>query len=409
MEKILKWCSITLTGILLAIGVAGTLFVPVMATENKIQPRSGEGAENEEVGPTFTVEVDNSSEDVRLKFGKNLLVAGGSVKTTPDTSNGLMFVAGNTLELASSAEYGFLAGNVVNYSGKTERDLFVAGNYITLREAAKIGRDVYVAGETLIVETDLVGDLSATAATVELRDVTINGNVNLTAENIKFAGNVEISGALVYNETAEVSGIERVSYGSVEVYEVPEVNPLAQLVTEIYGKIASVAALFIIIALICAIYPKTHDKIAKEADVNRFGIDVALGFGAMLLIPIVAVISFISFIAAPLGIIALALYVVMIYLAQGFAGVWLGHLIIEKGFKSKGNIFAEAFIGILILGVLSLIPYLGVITGFLGLLLGLGIMLQCIKPTKESEPKVSAKFEPEPKEVKKQSKPKAKK
>lgn len=391
MEKILKWCSITLAGVLLAIGITGTLFVPVVAAENKIQPRGAETSEAKEVDPTFVTEVDESNENARLWMGKNLLIAGNNIKTSAGANNGLMFVAGNTLDLTSNAEYGFLAGNVINYSGKTERDLFIAGNYVTLRQESAIGRDAYVASETLIIETDLVGDLSATAGTVEFRDVTIDGNVNLTADNIKFTGNVKIAGALVYNETAEVSGIERVSYGSIEVYEVPEVSPLAQVITAIYSKIASIAALFIVIALICAIYPKTHDKIASETDVNHFGVDIALGFGALLLIPIIALIAFISFIAAPLGIIALALYVVIVYLAQGFAGIWVGHLIIEKGFKSKGNIFAEAFIGILALGVLSLIPYVGVITGFLGLLLGLGLILQCVKPSKVVESKVSAK------------------
>ena len=418
VEKILKWCSVTLAGILLAIGVASTLFVPVMATEDTvIQPRNGSDAASgargtegaKEIPSTFITELDEADENVRLWVGKNLFIAGNNIKTSTSADRGLMFVAGNTLELSSEAEYVFLAGNIVNYSGETSRDLFIAGNYVTLRKEALIGRDAYVASDTLIVETDLAGDLSATAGTVELRDITIDGNVNLTADNIKFTGNVKIAGALVYNETATVSGIEHVSYDSVEVYEVPEVSPFAQLIVEIYSKIASVAALFIIMALICAIYPKMHNKIADEADVNRFGIDIALGFGALLLIPIIALVAFMSFIAAPLGIIALALYVVIVYLAQGFAGVWLGHLVIEKGFKSKGNIFAEAFIGILILGVLSLIPYLGVITGFLGLLLGLGLILQCIKPTKDVTPKVSAKFETESKEPKKQSKPKAEK
>lgn len=405
MEKILKWCGVSLASILLTIGIVGTLVVPVMATDvdPKVQPRSESSADNHakaEIPPTFVTEVDETNENARLWVGRNLFIAGNNIKTSTSADNGLMFAAGNTLELTSGAEYGFLAGNIVNYSGRTERDLFIAGNYVTLRRDAEIGRDTYVASDTLIVETDLAGDLSATAGTVELRDIKIDGNVNLTIENIKFTGNVEITGALVYNETAEVSGIEHAKYGSIEIYEVPETNLLSQIITEIYSKIASVAALFIIIALICAVYPKTHDKIAGETDVNRFGVDVALGFGALLLIPIVALIAFISFIAAPLGIIALALYVVIIYLAQGFAGIWLGHLIIEKGFKSKGNIFAEAFIGILILGILSLIPYIGVITGFLGLLLGLGLILQCVKPSKEIKSKVSAQFETKPKKDK---------
>lgn len=366
------------------------------ADDIKIEPRGGVVASEEpkqEVGPTFTAETDETAGVVRLWIGKNLFIAGNNIKAETNAADGLMLAMGNTLDLTAESEYGFIAANTVNYAGETSRDLFIAGSYVTLREEAMIGRDVYVASDTLIVEADLNGDLSAAAATVELRDVEIAGNVNLTTDRIEFKGNVKIAGTLTYNETAKVSGIEHVTYGNIETFEVREIDPATQIVMSIYGKIMSIAALFIIMALICAIYPKLHEKVAAEMDVNRFGINLALGFGALLVIPIVAFLAFVSFVVAPLGVVALALYAVMIYLSQGFAGLWLGHLIMTKIFKSKGNVFAEAFIGILILGLLALIPYVGVITGFLGLLLGLGLILQWIKPTKDKTPKVSAKFD----------------
>lgn len=402
MEKILKWCSVSLAGILLTIGVVGTLAVPVLATdENKIQPRdAGLELTSEEkleaIPPTFTTEVDESDELARFWMGKNLFIAGNNINTDSKVPTGLMFVAGNTLKLDTEAEYSFIAGNTVDFSGETSRDLFIAANLVTLEREAKIGRDVYVAANSINIKSDLEGDLSVTAAVVELQDVEIEGNVNLSADTIKFIGNVKIAGALTYNENANISGLEHTSYGSIEAYEVAEISPTTRFVAAVYGKIVSIAALFLIIAIICAIYPKLHERVAAEADVNHFGIDLALGFGALLIIPLVALFSFISFVAAPLGIVALAAYGIMVYLAQGFAGVWLGHLIMEKLFKSKGNIFAEAFIGILILGLLALIPYIGVITGFLGLLLGLGLILQCIKPAKANskvitKPTISSK------------------
>lgn len=389
MEKIFKWCSVTLVGVLLALGVVSTLVVPVMATGDEDVSDVAE----KEVAPTFVVEADESEGVARFWMGKNLLIVGNNIKAETNAADGLVLAFGNTLDLASESEYGVVAANTVNYAGKTARDLFIAGNYVTLREEAKIGRDVYTASDTLIVETDLDGDLSATASTVELRDVEIAGNVNLSADRIEFKGNVKIAGALTYNETARVSGIERVTYGSLEAYEVAEVDPATQIVVSIYSKIMSIAALFIVMTLICAIYPKLHEKVATETDVNHFGIDLALGLGVLIVVPVVALLAFVSFVVAPLGIVALALYAVMIYLSQGFAGLWLGHLIMEKVFKAKGNIFAEAFIGVLVLGLLALIPYIGTITGFLGLLLGLGLILQWIKPAKAEASKVSAKFE----------------
>ena len=150
MEKIIKWCGVTLSGILLTIGVVGTLVVPVMATDGSqtIQPRNAVPTSMDkntkaEIPPTFITEVDESNENVRLWMGKNLFIAGNNIKAETNATEGLMFAMGNNLSFGSKSEYGFVAGNIIKYSGATTRDLFIAGNYITLQSDAKIGRDTY--------------------------------------------------------------------------------------------------------------------------------------------------------------------------------------------------------------------------------------------------------------------------
>lgn len=383
MEKLIKNCGVAASAMLLAIGVIGTFTVPAMATDEAVvTSETTETTEKPEIPPTFKVDLDESNEAVQLWAGKSLLLAGNNISSDVEATKGLMLVAGNMLQLNTKAEYGFVFGNVIDFTGQTSRDLYIAGNLITLKNAATIGRDVFVAGSSLTVETDLAGDLGVTADTVVFKNVVIDGNVNIDAANVKFEGEVEIAGALTYNDSANVSGLEKVAYGSVEAYHVEEMNTAAMIVAEIYGKFLSVAGLFIVMAIIAALYPRLHEKVAKEATVNNFGADLAIGLGALVIVPAVALLSFFTVVAAPLGVILIALYMIAIYLAQGFAGVWLGHLILEKAFKGKGNIFAEAFLGILILGILALIPFVGVATGFVGMLLGLGLIIKCLKPQK---------------------------
>ncbi len=383
MEKLIKNCGVAASAMLLAIGVMGTFTVPAMATDEAVvTSETTETTEKPEIPPTFKVDLDESNEAVQLWAGKSLLLAGNNISSDVEATKGLMLVAGNMLQLNTKAEYGFIFGNVIDFTGQTSRDLYIAGNLITLKNAATIGRDVFVAGSSLTVETDLAGDLGVTADTVVFKNVAIGGNVNIDAANIKFEGEVEIAGALTYNDSANVSGLEKVAYGSVEAYHVEGMNTAAMIVAEIYGKFLSVAGLFIVMAIIAALYPRLHEKVAKEATVNNFGADLVIGLGALVIVPAVALLSFFTVVAAPLGVILIALYMIAIYLAQGFAGVWLGHLILEKAFKGKGNIFAEAFLGILILGILALIPFVGVATGFVGMLLGLGLIIKCLKPQK---------------------------
>lgn len=393
MQKVIKSCAVGLSALLIMLGVAGTLAVPTMAeTADVAQPAttSAETTKPAEIPPTFKVELDEQNEAVELWVGKNLLLAGNNMASSATAATGMMLVAGNVLNLDVTAEYGLVFGNVIDFNGRTSRDLYIAGNVVTLKSDAAIGRDVFVASSSLAVETDLAGDLGVTAETVVLKDVEVRGNVNINAANVRFDGDVKIAGALTYNDDANVSGLERVSYGSIEAYHVDTPDTAALMVAEVYGKFLSIAGLFIVMAIIAAFYPKVHDKVANEANVNSFGADLAIGLGALIIIPAVALLSFFTVVAAPLGVIAVVLYFVMLYLAQGFAGAWLGHILLAKLMKGKSNVFAEIFVGVLILGLLALIPFVGVATGFIGMLLGLGLMVKCIKPCRPAKAVVKA-------------------
>lgn len=333
--------------------------------------------------PTFVTELDESEQSVGLWVGKNFLLAGNNLTTSTDAKNGLLLVAGNNLQLKNQSEYGFIFGNIIKFSGQTERDLYVAGNSITLTSDAQIGRDVFVAGSELRVEGDLVGDLSVTADRVVIaKNVIIDGNVNIAAEAIEFGDNVQIGGKLVYNDDAKVSGVDGTAYSDLEVYHVEKVSAEARFAAVLYSKFLSIAGLFLAMALILAVYSKLHDKVEAEFTAGHFGTNLAVGLGALVIVPVVAIFALLTMVAAPIAIVVFLIYGIAVYLAQGFAGLWLGHFVIEELFKLKGNPFVEALVGIIILGLLALVPFVGVITGFVALALGLGLIIDCVRPHK---------------------------
>lgn len=363
---------------------ASTFATDVVAPETTAEQTTESSTE---IAPTFATELDESNRTVTFRLGHNLILTGNNLNSDVANKTGFVLAAGNNLSLRNASEYGVLLGNSINYAGATTRDLYIAGNSVTLAHDAKIGRDVFAAANVFSLNTDVDGNVAVTADTVTLKDVKIAGNLNLDVAHLEFAGKVEIAGALVYNDNAEVVGLDQVKSGSVEAYHVEQDNEAVIWANRIYGELFSAAALFLAVAILCAFYPRLHEKLSAESTAGKFGTDLALGLGALIAAPIVAICAFFTLIAAPLGIIVLALYLVGIYLAQGFAGAWLGHMIVEKLFKAKGNIFAEAALGIILLSLLSLVPYLGVITGFIALLLGLGLILKCLKPAKATTKK----------------------
>lgn len=354
---------------LMTMGVLGLATLPVVA-ESAPVPTSDQAIEG-----TFDVEADDDT--ATLKLGHNLFVVGNTLQESSVT-NSLMFAAGNSLNLDTVSEYSFIAGNTIQFSGKTTKDLFIAGNIIELDRNAEIGRDVFVAGNSITVVADLPGDLSVTAATVILDDIEIAGNLNLTAETIIFKNNVKVAGAVVYNEDAEVKGLDYLKYGSIEVYEVKEYE--TPLIAIWYSKLLSIVALFVVMLVIIAVWKRVPAQVAEAEDISVMARNLVIGLAILILVPILSFLALMTYVLAPVGLLLIAIYVIMIYLSQGFAGLWLGRVLLRKVVKIQSNAFIEAATGILILGLLSLVPYLGVLTGFIGLLLGLGLIITCLKP-----------------------------
>lgn len=326
--------------------------------------------------PTFSSE-EIADDAGAFWFGKNLLFAGNNA-TARQISRGLLFAAGNNLRLETQSEYAFAAGNNLTLtSAATEKDLFVAGNTVSILDKVKIGRDLFAAGNTFLLQADVPGDVSVGANKVVLDNVTIKGNVNLDAEYITFQSQVKIIGTLSYNDDASLSGLTNVEYGKLETY-----TPTSHTTTagEIWlAKMMSVIGLFFTITIILLVFPRTKTRLAREADVQRFGVDLMIGLVFVIAVPLLSLLFLMSFFAASTGIFLIGVYLLIFYLAKAFAGAWLGHVIVEKLCRGSLPMILEALIGILIITCVAMIPGLGFMVSVLALVLGSGLIIACLR------------------------------
>ena len=330
-------------------------------------------ADSDLPAPTFSVDVDQENDIASFWFGSNLFAFGNLLGLDDTTDAGLLLAAGSELNLGATSNYGFIAGVAVNYTGTTNHDLFILASNIELDSVARIGGDVYAASNVMTVAADLSGDLSVAAAELTLRDVTIAGNVNLSVDRLNFEGEVKTDGTLTYNDTAVVTG----SYdaAATSTYEVVEPSPAAVIAATIYSKLLSIAGLFIVTIVFLAFFPSLYQQLIAKSTTSRFGANLTVGLVSLVVVPFISLFAFCTIAAAPLAVIAMVAYAILVYLAQGITGTWLGHLITAQLFKRPTNRFVEALVGIVILGLVSLIPFLGWVTGFLALLFGLGFIV----------------------------------
>ena len=362
----------TLITLLLALSC---LFCGVSATA-MTQTETSDSTDNTTTtpSPTFSAELEEETETVGLWFGNNLLAIGNSLTVDQKSQSGLFFALGSNLSLGGKSNYGFLLGAVIDYTGETQQDLFAAGDSITLHNAAKVGQDVFLLGNVVDVEMDVAGDLSIMANELTLKNIEVAGNVNLNVNKLNVEGEVKIGGTLTYNEDATIGGFNQIQSQNISVYEVERQSQAQIILSAFYDKILEIVALFIVIAILIMLAPQLYQQITDASVNKKYGKHLASGIGTLIILPIIIIFTLFAVITTPLSLILLGIYLIIVYLSQGITGVCIGHYLLTKITKRQPNRYLEAIFGITLLGLLSLVPYLGLLTSFIALVFGTGFI-----------------------------------
>jgi cytoskeletal protein CcmA (bactofilin family) len=251
------------------------------------------------------------------------------------------------------------------YAADTKERIVVVGDVLVDR--GQTTKDVLVANGDVTVRGTVDGDLAVADG-----DVTIRGHV--TGDVVTLAGRATLG------RRAQVDG--DVAYGDKK----PQVAPGAQVGGKVKkfkpenfagGAIALQIAVWLAVTIsvlvlgliLLVLFPRAADAVARAARA-RTGRAALIGLLTFFLIPIVGFIALITVVGIPLGaglLLAMLPIYALAYTASAFV---VGRQVSKKG----GRILAFA-IGVVILRVLALVPFLGGLVWFLATILGLGALL----------------------------------
>ena len=347
-------------------------------TPSEAQPLVSEPEESSEgdeyyFGSATTV---NSEVDV----DHSLFLAGNEV-ASKDEVYGIGFLAGNLVNAAGTYDYGLFAGNSVEITGEVNNDLFVAGNTIKIDESALVSRDVYAAGNILTISANLNGNVFAVGNRLVLDSVTIDGDLDAAFDSIVVLGKSSISGTFKYNEDAVVSGLENLSFAEKEVYASPSVK--TSFATKLLNKLISVLGTLALTFVLIAVFNKFALKLLKNFRGKEVFKNTLVGLGILIFVPTVAIFVMLTIVGLPLGLVALALWLLSAIFAESVSGLVLGDLLAKEVFKKeKMSLYLKVTIGIVLLELLSFVPILGLLVGMMSLFFGIGYLFVNLLPKK---------------------------
>ncbi len=315
------------------------------------------------------------------EYKSSRFVAGNSL-TNKATIDGLSFAAGNTVFGYGNLTYAFYAGNVLNLNDKVSKDLFAAGNNITIGPEAVIERDAYIAGSSIIINANIGRDLRAASDYISLKGITIEGDAIIDASTIDLDENTVITGKLSYPSNAKIANIDKASIGNIEVNEVvdvdtTELNRSLTISLFIYSILAGIVTLLILLAVLPGLREKIDKVKLNSSDIAKTSV---LGLVLLVMIPVVSIFAIFTGLLTPITSIVLAIYFICLYLAPLFASYYVGYIINSKLFKLKKTyLLLSIFIGVVLVKLIGLIPFIGEIVSFLVLIYGFGLLFTLIK------------------------------
>ncbi len=379
-----KLASIILTSFLLVFSVSSVFAQSTTRAQKVVIVPVGEVVDKDfYIGAGDIVEISGTVNGDVVVAGGQLLVDG--------VVNGDLLAAGGTISVSGEvAQDVRIVGGQLTISGKVGRNVTAVGGNIEVANSAEIAGGAIFAGGNVIIEAPIGGEVYVGAGSLTISDQ-IAGDVQAGVGALRLTSNAKIIGDFTYysDEAPSIDENATIS-GKLIRKEPPARRPdISEKEISDFGKglkgslrfISFITAL--VFGLLMIRFLPNYTKAVAYTVRDKLVKSLGYGFLALILTPIIVLVLLVTVIGLPLGIILGFSYLLYIYLSKIFIAICIGNYLFDR-FKKKKSNYLPFIVGLAVFYLLSLLPYIGGLTRFVVLLLGLGAaVLHC----KECYPK----------------------
>lgn len=307
---------------------------------------------------------------VNGKINGDLLTAGGNVTVSGTVSGDLRAAGGNVT--ISGADIG---GSVTLGSGNANID-----------SSTKIGKSIVAGGGNLQIFAPVARGATLGAGSILIAN-SIGSSVKAATRDLNLSSNAKIKGDLTYWSENDVNLSDGASVSGAITKELPKHRELNKNDRQ-FGKDLAAAAVGLFIAVklldlfwltifgvvLVLLFPNFSIRTADYAT-KKLGWALLFGFLALILLPVVGVILFLTVIGIPLALILFFIFIFIFWIGRVFAIYALGRAtlgILSDKNRSKA---VGYLLGMLIYLVLAFIPLVGPIMNLVVSLAGVGALL----------------------------------
>lgn len=271
----------------------------------------------------------------------------------------------------------YVVGGIAKLDGTVRGNVVVTGGRLELQDNASIGGDLTVFSAQAQIDGDVGGKLYGSTLLYG-QNGAVSGNVDLQSDRIELGETATIGDDFNYQSqtdanihvNAQVGGvIDRTNSSPWNGVGDGALAPFGQMLRLVWSLVAGA----VLIALAPRIFYRVADHAANVAGAGIWG---TLG---LVLIPIFTLLALMSVLLLPVGLLALVLVPVALYLSQVVVGITVGRAILPRKWRdgSRGFLLFALVLGTIIIGALRMapVPFLDVIVVVLVTVWGFGAIL----------------------------------
>jgi len=352
-------------------------FAAYISAENTVlSPQSQSGAGNAYIAGKIVNVVNPVNGD--------LLAAGGTVIVSSAIQKDIMAAGGTVSVLGAMAEDIRIVGGTVTVGGKFSGELLAAGGQINVISGTNIILDSYIAGGTVVFAGVENGSLTIFGRDVRI-DGTVGGNLVVRAEKINIGPHAVIKGNLEYTAPAEMSMESGATVIGQTIFHKTEASRQDKAgwaaLAAILGILTAVKFLSMLAIAYLLWYFRRKDIVAIIESAHADFWKVFLrGFSFMILVPVAAIIIFMTIIGAVPAILGMLVYGAILIIS-GAVAVLVAASLLETFLKKNKTEFPwyHILFAALILSFISIIPLVGWAARFVIFMLALGGVVNVLK------------------------------
>jgi cytoskeletal protein CcmA (bactofilin family) len=318
----------------------------------------------------------------------DVFAAGGRV-TVDGPVAGDAYLAGAHVEVRGPIEKGlYAAGASVVASGSVQHNARLVGGSVEVTPGAHFGGALSMAGQSLSFAgtADTYLQMAGRDATVS---GTVGGDAEISAARIEIGPGAHIAGKLRYRSDREPviaagatigGGLERLP-GPLHAWTWREG---AHHALHGVGRGIWFSGSFVLGVLLLWLAPGFLAATSRQA-ASEWPLCLGVGLGILIAVPVTAALLLITLIGIPLGLLAIALYAVVLLLGHIVAAVAVGDYALGRWAPARAGAAGWRMLGflgaLLALGLVRHVPLVGGLVALLVFLVGVGALsLRAVRP-----------------------------